>query len=94
MKTDVLREVSFFPALQLFTLSSCNLKHIHYPDINIKHHGRGNPILFVTASAVEERLLEAVTNEGMGALRPRWQITRSLHMPVVHEYAYLLKCFP
>lgn len=53
MKTDGLRKAMFFPALQLFTVPPCNLKYLHLPDINIKHHGRGEPPLLVTVQAVD-----------------------------------------
>lgn len=95
MKTDVLGETMFIPAVQLFTVPPCNLKYLHLPDINIKHHGTGEPPLLVTAGAVDhECLVEMVTNEGVGGLRLHWQMTKSSHMPVVYEHAYLFKGFP
>lgn len=51
MKTDGLRETTFFPALQLFTVAPCNLKYLYLPDI--KYQGTGESLLSITAWAVD-----------------------------------------
>lgn len=70
MKTDGLGRACFFsPVLQLHIVPPRSLKCLHLPGINIKHHDRGEPSRLVKAQAVDQCLVEMVTNEGVGGLR-------------------------